>query len=102
MTTRVAVRASHDLIRERTPFTTHGSMSGKTHRFIGWGSRLPEAWKAVYRHECPTYTVYSYATAIAWWSPEFGWTIPAVSYSVTTSKHQANARLAAKTYREDL
>lgn len=34
------------------------------------------------------YVVYSYATPIAWYSTAWGWRVPPVRYSVTTSKHQ--------------
>ncbi len=43
--------------------------------------------------EFPDYIVYSYGTPIAWHG-KFGWTIPNVKYSVTTSKHQGYVRRA--------
>ena len=39
------------------------------------------------------YVVYSYATAIAWWSEDDGWTVPDVYHSVTTSNHQGIAKV---------
>ena len=41
----------------------------------------------------PDYVVYSYGTPIAWHHAG-GWEIPAVRYSVTTSKHQGIVRRA--------
>ena len=52
----------------------------------GWGrGRLPR-WATV-----PTnaYVVYSYATPIGWFDLVTGrWSVPAVNYSATTSRHQ--------------
>lgn len=39
------------------------------------------------------YVVYSYGTPIAWYK-QGDWTIPALKYSVTTSKHQNYVRRA--------
>lgn len=41
------------------------------------------------------YVVYSYATPIAWWTDQAGWTIPEVKYSATTSRHQSIVRRAS-------
>lgn len=83
-------------LRDRSPFRTHGSMHGTTDP-IGHG-RLPrEFWSsfdAATHGNATGYAVYSYATPIAWWSPEDGWTMPEVRYSVTTSKHQGRIRVA--------
>ena len=43
--------------------------------------------------ENPDYIVYSYGTPIAWHHAG-GWSLPAIKYSVTTSKHQTLVRRA--------
>jgi hypothetical protein len=52
----------------------------------------------------PIYVVFSYGTPIAWRTAgdqgACGWTIPAVRYSVTTSKHQGIARRGAARWDE--
>ena len=44
-----------------------------------------------------TYTILSYATPIAWHSPERGWYLVQQKFSVTTSKHQSYVRRALTT-----
>jgi hypothetical protein len=39
----------------------------------------------------PNYVVYSYGTPIAWHG-KFGWHLPAIKYSQTTSRHQSIVR----------
>lgn len=41
------------------------------------------------------YVVFSYSTPIAWHLPS-GWVVPSVTYSISTSRHQAVARHAAR------
>lgn len=41
----------------------------------------------------PDYIVYSYGTPIAWHG-KFGWSLPAIKYSQTTSRHQSIVRSA--------
>ena len=44
------------------------------------------------------YVVYSYATPIAWYAPSFGWVVPDVKCSPTTSRHQSRVRLGVAQY----
>ena len=39
------------------------------------------------------YVIYSYGTPIAWHG-KFGWSVPAIKYSSTTSRHQSIVRSA--------
>lgn len=82
-----------EFIAVRVNFKTGGALAGysrETDRIASTG-RLPHEYhESFYRS---TYRVYSYVTPIAWWSEEDGWTIPDVSYSVTTSRHQHKARM---------
>lgn len=41
----------------------------------------------------PDYIIYSYGTPIAWHGA-FGWSLPAIKYSQTTSRHQSIVRSA--------
>lgn len=55
--------------------------------------RLPKE----FRESCrwADYRVYSYATPIAWFSAEHGWTMPDVFYSQTTTcRHQSACKTA--------
>lgn len=77
--------------------TTTGNMSTENREGIGYaGSRgqMPKAWARLYSdraHERAVLRViYSYSTPIAWLDRDYGWIIPRVTYSVTTSaKHQS-------------
>jgi len=54
---------------------------------------LPYNFITILENENPDYIVYSYATPIAWHGTH-GWNIPAIKYSVSTSKHQNYIRRA--------
>ena len=94
-------------ISKRVPFTTYGSLRG-AFATVGNASqlgRLPDEWRAVWsdavksatnKHgDNPMFAVWSYGTPIAWHTVTDGWVVPDVRYSVTTSKHQGQARVAA-------
>ena len=80
--------------------TPTGSMT--TEPGTGWGTgRMPRAHARLLgdRRQHVTQVIYSYATPIAWHDDEYGWVIPDVSYSITTStKHQTHLyRLRGRT-----
>ena len=81
-----------EAIHFREPFAI-ASMSG-TLKPAGWRialNRLPiEYAESVYAAQ---YVVYSYGTAIAWWSEDGGWIVPDTYYSNTTSGHQGIAKV---------
>lgn len=84
--------AVRDAIAARREFDTHGELIGRgTPVETG---RLSADNRDRWKRERPTYAVYSYATPIAWWSEAYGWTVPPVKYSATTSRHQAQVRYA--------
>lgn len=56
--------------------------------------RLPMEWHDKAASPTIDYTIYSYATPIAW-RDNGEWIIPDVKYSVTTSRHQSQVRVAA-------
>jgi hypothetical protein len=91
LTTRGAATAK--AIADRTPFTTSGSMFGTRETWHGTGM-LPHWWLQTWYEEVNhiDYVVYSYATPIAWHTPN-GWTVPDARYSITTTKHQGNLYL---------
>lgn len=76
--------------------TTTGNMS--TERIVSTcyahrTGQMPKAWAALYaervREAKADQVIYSYSTPIAWLDREYGWIIPNVTYSATTSsKHQ--------------
>lgn len=74
-------------------FTTYGALRGQwTAGFVTYG-QLPEAHRLRLSADRadnggPVYVVYSYSTPIAWYTTAWGWRVPDVRYSVTTSKHQ--------------
>jgi hypothetical protein len=55
--------------------------------------RLQSDLVALLHGHKPDFVIYSYGTPIAWHHAS-GWEIPAVRYSVTTSKHQGIVRRA--------
>jgi hypothetical protein len=71
-------------LRKREPFRTGGNMHGD--RGTGSLGRLPAQYHASARRA--DYTVWSYATPIAWHVPGAGWVMPDERYSVTTTKQQ--------------
>jgi hypothetical protein len=91
---RVTVRQGATLAASRTPFTTHGNLSGVAGST--WTGRLPSEWSRAYADAASagrvTFTVLSYSTPIAWHDSLTGWTVPPVRYSVTTSKAQGYVR----------
>ena len=55
--------------------------------------RLNSDLVALLHKDEPLYIVYSYGTPIAWYG-RYGWHLPAVRYSSTTSRHQSIVRSA--------
>lgn len=83
------------------PFTM-GSMSG-TYGTVSYTGSLPADWRNTFeaRNHLITFTILSYATPVAWLDIEVGWVVPAVVYSVTTSRHQSTIRTALTWNRKD-
>lgn len=78
-----------------------GSMSTDSYRvgFTRYGApyvgSLPDVWQgilnAAFNAGRVSQVIYSYSTPIAWHDSEYGWIIPRVTYSPTTStKHQTH------------
>lgn len=99
---RVRIADAGDSIRRRETFTAgDGSLTGGT---IGAGrvseqeaGRMPVDALTRYGHARQggaLYVVRSYGTPIAWAGPGEALTVPAVTYSVTTSRHQGITRRA--------
>ena len=88
------MRDTYRAIRNREPFKTHGALSGDVSAFgtlgqLGYDER--EAW---YRDVNDIdYVVMSYATPIAWHTPN-GWHVVTTKFSATTSRHQTTVALA--------
>lgn len=74
------------VLARRQDFTTSGALWGRAGSVVTTG-RLPRMFLASV--EMADYVVYSYATPIAWRIAKTGrWVMPAVKYSVTTTRHQ--------------
>lgn len=58
---------------------------------------LPKAWAERFIKDDPTYVVMSYGTPIAWIAADGREVVPYVIYSVSTTRHQSEARLAMDT-----
>lgn len=90
---RHSLRTVHDAIARRVDFDCNGTLRGIVGAHEGMG-RLPEHWHsrfmAAVAHD-DLYTVYSYATPIAWFANGV-WTVPEVRYSQTTSRHKSAVR----------
>ncbi len=79
------------------PFVTSGTfrgVPGPGPRGIYSTGHLPSEYRAAVTAETVDYVVYSYSTPIAWHDSVSGWSVPDVSYSVTTSRHQGKIRAA--------
>jgi hypothetical protein len=79
-------------IAKREPFRS-GALRGQDGPPSSYG-RLALEYVRILEREQPSYLVMSYATPIAWWSLEHGWTLPDERYSVTTGRHQGYVRTA--------
>lgn len=104
--TKAAIRHG---IRYREDFKSPKTLTGVTTPipgFVGDIGELPRDWSRIIRDHTPDYIVYSYETPIAWHSAAHGWVVPSVRYSVTTTGHQGQVRIAitesGHTYRESL
>jgi hypothetical protein len=75
-------------VRERKAFTLNGSMSG-----VAYGADFP--YSNSYRREVEgaTYVINSYAQPVVWFK-DGQWYVTDRKWSVTTTNHTSNARLA--------
>lgn len=94
---RYKIADAGDAIRRRETFTAgDGSLTGgQLGRLPVHAPRLPADALATFDAAAsagPLYVVASYGTPIAWAGPGESLTVPAVQYSVTTSRHQGIAR----------
>lgn len=73
-------------------FATYGALRAEHSSSVTRGQLPGEHWARLCADRDDNggalYVVYSYATPIAWYSTAWGWRVPDVRYSVTTSKHQ--------------
>lgn len=95
---RTPAHVLRGVLEAREEFDTKGSLrGGPTTYSTGY---LPSRFAHEYneRRGHIDYTVLSYATPIAWHDDEFGWTVPDVQYSTTTSKSQGRVRAAVSEY----
>lgn len=97
VSTSATVSIRHDVggpdgyLARMVPFTSHGAMRAIDGAVPQTG-RLPAEWAQRYREDQNefgvVYTVYSYATPIAWVRGDGRTVIPPVGYSLTTTRHQ--------------
>ena len=89
-------RATAEAIRDREDFNTSGALKGRSvDGLTFWDQgRLDGPDLDTFENDCRTidYVVTSYATPIAWHSPD-GWHVVEQKFSVTTSRHQGNLYL---------
>ncbi|AWY06337.1 hypothetical protein SEA_TANDEM_4 [Microbacterium phage Tandem] len=87
--------------------TTTGNMSVSDRtgrRYMGGTGQMPRPWARLIDERAQagavSMVIYSYSTPIAWRDADYGWVIPDVTYSTTTScKHQNKLwRLYGTTY----
>lgn len=75
--------------------TSNGNMSTEATRYAPYTGHLPKPWVHVLIEAAHaghiSQVIYSYSTPIAWHDSRYGWIIPNVRYSTTTSsKHQTH------------
>lgn len=97
---RTTVQKAHQPISKLEEFTA-ASMSGWQCSKAPTLGHLPEAFRTLIDAQSVDYVVFSYSTPIAWHTPD-GWVVPPVRYSVTTSRHQGQARLGAHYSADDV
>lgn len=96
-TTKTSNQKCFDLIQNKIAFTGSNLygyvIAPNCNQFAPSTGRLNSVLVQQLESEKPDYIIYSYGTPIAWHGT-YGWNIPAVKYSVTTSKHQNYVRRA--------
>lgn len=95
-TIRCGLREALTYIRTRHAFDANGTFWGLNGGLSPYPGELPIAWTGRLREASKAsdfYVVFSYKTPIAWYADHI-WTIPAVTYGVTTSRHQSVVRKA--------
>lgn len=81
-----------DVLRRRADFNPESAaLRGREGDDVSYG-RLPLEYRADVAGA--EYVVYSYGTPIAWTCDGAPWTVPAESYSLTTTRHQNVIRAA--------
>ena len=99
MPSRVANKSAESYLRNRVPFTgsnfygVAGSMLFGSERWYLAGAAL-ERFRNDQDAGRIAYSVWSYATPIAWFVDGEGWIIPPVKYSMSTGRHQGYVRRA--------
>lgn len=89
------LRTVAQAIAERVEFDCNGTFTGHVGERSRYVGQLPAEFHADYVKAGAAqdfYMVRSYLTPIAWFA-NGEWTIPAVKYSVTTSRHQGKLYL---------
>jgi len=92
--TRTNLRGAVAQIAARRGFNANGTLTGGY--FNTSTGRLPQDRVTGFNRATDAddfYAVYSYGTPIAWYA-HGTWTVPAVKYSVTTSRHQSTVTRA--------
>jgi hypothetical protein len=91
--TVVTNKKAPEYIQNRINFTASnfsGFLGTFQHAKYATG-RLPSDVVLQMELDEPDYIIYSYGTPIAWHG-KFGWSVPAIKYSSTTSRHQSIVR----------
>lgn len=85
-------------ITDRVTFRTYGALSGRMCEYMPYAGQLPAEFDdklSASFDDGPVFVVFSYATPIAWITADGTMTVPDTRYSVTTTRHQSAARMAA-------
>jgi hypothetical protein len=88
---RGTIRDAHRFIAAREDFDC-GNLYGGNNPYRFPTGYMPNEWVRRYRLDNPTYVVYSYGTPIAWVADDGREVVPYVTYSVSTTRHQGQAR----------
>ena len=93
--TVISNRKSTEYIQNRINFTASNfkgfNLSSTPDCFRPATGRLQSDLVLQLQQDEPDYIIYSYGTPIAWHG-KFGWSLPAIKYSQTTSRHQSIVR----------
>ena len=89
---RITNRQIESHVASMLPFQANSAIGEAFPKWVSMG-RLPSEYHAS-AGDSPVYVVFSYATPIAWVAVDGSVTVPAVKYSVTTSRTQNAVRAA--------
>jgi hypothetical protein len=92
------LRTVRNAVQRRVDFDCNGTLAGESMSYMPHEGRLPARFGPALGSASSApdfYVVFSYATPIAWFA-NGEWSVPAVKYSSTTSRHLSSLGLPTR------